>query len=561
MKKKQIEPKIDKFSPETERFLLFSIAILLFQTFVKMEKNLQILLAFLLFLLSGTICLSSEAVLTPKFDSIQVVFDKDQLVLPGEDFRIGIVSYYKNGKVKKTTGLLGGSVWWWNFKVNVTGGTAVSGRISVNEQLIPSKGKYISVKAFPRKQPELQKELLLPLNYETKIAYQPIGNFEKSPGSQIDGEVISEFNNGIVRVCDDWRNNREAGNFSFAGQGGFWRNGKFIIDPDFMKIQNHHAALIINSLRNTSVSDTFSVQLDYRHAYKLHFSGSSGMPGFPGSSGGTAPEGGHGADGQSGQNGEFGDNGPDIGVWVDLYRDSVLNADLLYVYAQNLLTNEEHRYLINPEGGSLEVTSLGGSGGFGGNGGSGGSGGNGRAGETWIEKHIEKQTVKKPVTKTVIRKEIHKRKDAEGKEYDVEVVRETTETVYVDEVIDVVVEVVHQGPGEDGGNGGWGGAGGYGGSGGYGGNITLYFTEDAMPFKHLIIARSEGGSGGKHGAGGMGGPGGKGGSGNPSGRDGVSGHSGPSEIGWADSGGSGLIRVQSTEEFFNYTVKENHLKN
>jgi hypothetical protein len=517
-----------------------------------MPKNLFIpALALSIFL--STFSWSAIGVpLTPKMDSIQIVFDKQQLVLPGESFRIGIVSYYKNGKVKKTTGMLGGSVWWWKYKLDVTGGTDASGRIMVSEELIPSKGKYIDIKAYPRKQPELSKELLLPLNYETKIAYRPTGNFDKSPGSQITGEVISEFNNGIVRVCDDWRNNKESENFIFSGKGGYWKNGKFTIDPDFMKIENHHANLIINSLRNTSVADTFSVQLDYKHAYDLQFSGSSGIPGFSGASGSTGYPGGNGADGQNGQNGEFGNDGPDIGVWVDLYRDSVLNADLLYVYAQNLITNKEYRYLINPEGGSLDVRSYGGSGGNGGNGGNGGSGGSGHDGEKWIERHIEKQTVKKPVTKNVIRKEIHKRKDAEGKEYDVEVDVETTETEYVDEVINVVVEVVHQGPGEDGGDGGWGGPAGMGGPGGYGGNITLYFTRDAMPYSHLITARSEGGSGGMNGSGGNGGPGGSGGAGEPSGRSGSSGQSGPAVSGWSSSGGSGQIRIQSTDEFFEY---------
>jgi hypothetical protein len=116
----------------------------------------------------------------------------------------------------------------------------------------------------------------------------------------------------------------------------------------------------------------------------------------------------------------------------------------------------------------------------------------------------------------------------------------------------VVVEVVKQGPGGDGGNGGWGGAGGLGGGGGYGGNITLNFTDDARPYQYLFIARSEGGSGGMHGSGGSGGSGGPGGQGNPNGRSGLFGPSGPSAFGWAQSGGSGQIRVQSTEEFFFY---------
>ncbi|MDP2888194.1 MAG: hypothetical protein Q8P34_04395, partial [Bacteroidota bacterium] len=339
-------------------------------------KKLSLLLIILFsFLLSGINCTAAGFLFAPKIDSIQLVFDDQQLILPGESFRIGIISYYKNGKVRKTAGFPGGSVWWLRYKVEVSGGTDFSGRISVNEELIPSKGKYIDIKAWPRKQPELAKELLLPLNFETKIEYRPIADFDKAPGSQIKGELITEFNNGQIRICSDLRNSRESENFQFSGHGGVWKNGRFTIEPDFAMIENHRSSLIVNSLRNKSVVDTFSVLLDYKHAYRLDLRGSSGTPGFPGMSGSSGSPGNHGYHGQSGHDGEFGSDGSEIGVWADLYRDSVLNCGLLYVYAQNLWTGEEFRYLINPEGGKLNVSSNGGSGGFGGSGGNGGSGG------------------------------------------------------------------------------------------------------------------------------------------------------------------------------------------
>ncbi len=524
-----------------------------------MVKNLILKFVLLTFLSAGFCWSAAGVLLGPKMDSIQIVFDNQQLILPGESFQIGIISYYRKGKIRKTIGLSGGNVWWWRYKVDVSGGTDFSGRISVNEELLPSKGKYIAIKVWPRKQPELSKEILLPLNYEIKIEYRPTSGFDKSPGGQIKGELLSEFNNGQTRICTDLRNSRESGYFQFSGKGGSWKNGKFTIDPDFTQINEHRSSIIVNSLRNKTVADTFSVLLDYKHAYKLNFSGSSGAPGFPGMNGSSGSAGNNGYHGQAGQDGEFGSDGPEIGVWADLYRDSLLNCDLLYVYAQNLWTGEKFCYLINPEGGKLDVSSNGGSGGFGGSGGNGGNGGDGLEGEKWIEKHIEKRTIKKPVTKMVIRKEKQKKTDSEGKEYEVEVDVEVAETGYVDEVVDVEVEVVKQGPGGRGGDGGWGGPGGLGGQGGYGGNITLYFTDDAKPYQHLIKARSEGGTGGMHGSGGIGGSGGRGGFGNPNGQSGSGGQSGPSAMGWADSGHSGQIKIGSTEEFFYYTPKEQAL--
>lgn len=521
-----------------------------------MKTNCIILVVFLAFWFS----LPGKAVLgfplAQKFDSIQILFDPQQLVLPGESFRIGIAAHTKKGKIKNTAGLLGGSVWWMKYKVEVTGGTHVGGRISVNEQLVPSKGKFVSIKAYPRKQPELIKELLVPLNYETKIVFQPTDRFDKAPGAQVQGELVSEFNNGARRVYQNLRNNKEAANFQFSSQGGSWNNGRFTIDPDFMKIDGHRAALIVNPLHNQAVADTFAILLDYRHSYDLRVSGNFGSSGFSGSNGNPGSTGGNGYDGQNGQHGEEGSDSPELGVWVDLYHDSILNCNLLYVYAQNIWSGEEYWYLINPQGGKLEVSSIGGSGGSGGSGGYGGSGGQGLEGEKWIEKHIEKRIVQKPVVKKVIRKRTRKTTDAEGKEVEVEIEVEVDETVYVDEEIEVVVEVLRQGPGGQGGDGGWGGAGGLGGPGGYGGDITLYFTDDAWPYQHVIQASSSGGNGGMNGGGGSGGSGGLGGNGNPQGPNGSDGQPGPSAMGWAENGASGKILVKPTEEFFFYVPKD-----
>jgi len=490
--------------------------------------------------------------LPPKADSIQIIYDRNNLLLPGESFPIGVISYSRNGKIKKTIGLADGNGWWMRYKVEVSGGSFSGGTIFVNDRLIPSKGKYIELKVYPRKQPELAQKLLLPLNYETKIEFRPTSDFDKAPGSLVKGELLTEFDNGVQRVCSNLKNSEESERFCFLPSGGTWEKGKFRIDPDFLHIKNHQSSLVVQSLRNPDLADTFNILLDYRHAYNLSFSGSAGMTGFSGSNGMSASDGNHGYDGQPGQNGGFGEDGPTIDVFTDLYRDSLLNCDLLYVYAQNQWNSEEFRYLINPDGGKLLVNSQGGSGGQGGQGGQGGRGGDGLDGEKWTETHMEKHVEKKPVIKKTTHKEKQKKTDAEGKEYEVEVDVEVSETVYVDEETWIPVTVEKQGPGEDGGDGGWGGPGGLGGEGGYGGIINLYFTPDAMPYQDMIVARSIGGSGGMHGSGGSGGMRGQGGYGSPSGSSGSSGQTGPSAIGWADKGRDGKVIVRWTEEFLEY---------
>jgi hypothetical protein len=521
-----------------------------------MGKNSLSFFCFFIFLFSGITGQVSAFSISRKIDSIQIIFDKQQLVLPGESFEIGIIAYYKNGKVSKTKGMADGSVLWWNYKVEVTGGKHQSGHVSVDSRIVECIGNSVSVKAYPRKQPELAKELKIPLNYETSVTFRPINQFDKAPGSQIKGGLFVEFDNGTHREYRDLRKSKESDLFQLNGYGTSWKKGKFTIEPDINKIDNHSVSVIVNSLRNPAVSDTFSILLDYKHKYELNLSGTSGMPGFSGSNGLNGATGWRGANGQNGQPGEFGSDGPDIGVWADLYYDSILKCNLLYVFAQDFSTDKEYRYLLNPDGGSLKVSSSGGSGGFGGSGGTGGTGGTGKDGEIRVEKHMEKQTVNKTEKRTVLKKEKKKVINSEGKEEEIEVDVPVEENVTVSVEVDVEVSVNVQEPGQDGGDGGWGGAGGVGGPGGYGGNITLYLTEDARPYMYMILPSSEGGSGGKHGDGGLGGRGGAGGAGDPPGRNGYDGYYGPSVMGWAENGGSGSIKIEHTDDFLQFSNQQ-----
>lgn len=520
-----------------------------------MENRISLLKTILLVFITGTILPASASLFHSVPDSIRVVYDQKELRLPGESFRIGIIAYYRNGKIKRTTGYAGGSVFWWKYKVLVSGGRFNSGKITVNEQLMPSKGKYILLEVYPRKQVQLKKTVLLSLNYETDIRFIPDPGYEKSPGSRIRGIITAYFDNGAVRSYSPG-NRKDASLFHFLTDGGSWKDGRFTIDPDFTRITDHRSSLTVYSNRNTSVADTFAVLLDYVHDYKLGAQGNSGIRGFSGSDGKPGSSGYDGQDGSPGQNGEWGYDGPDIDVWADCYFDSLLHYNLMYIFAQNVWTGEEFRYLVNPDGGSFTVISSGGDGGWGGTGGNGGIGGEGREGRKWIEKRIEKKMVKQPVVKKVIRKEKKKVLNSEGKEVETEVEVEAEETVYVDVEKEVEVEIERQGPGEDGGHGGWGGPGGLGGPGGNGGTIHLYFTEDALPYKDVIIAGSPGGMGGMHGGGGRGGQGGQGGQGHPDGRHGHRGQDGPSAPGRAEDGLDGTILTGTTNEFFFYKTAE-----
>ncbi len=116
-----------------------------------MKLRYKISSIFTIMLIAG-FCFQSKAfIFRSRIDSIKIEYDQTQLVLPGESFNITVTAYRKNGKVRKTKGILGSTVGWWRFNIEVQGGENRGGRIKVNEQLLPSKGKYIGVKVIPKK--------------------------------------------------------------------------------------------------------------------------------------------------------------------------------------------------------------------------------------------------------------------------------------------------------------------------------------------------------------------------------------------------------------------------
>jgi len=133
------------------------------------------------------------------------------------------------------------------------------------------------------------------------------------------------------------------------------------------------------------------IPLRYDYAFKANFSGSPGASGFNGTDGidGTSGsmgsmdpnnpsaggDGGNGTDGSNGSDGWAGGDTPPVTIMVTLKAG-------VHPLLEASVTAAGHRklYLVDPQGGSLTVTSSGGPGGQGGKGGRGGRGGSGGIG-------------------------------------------------------------------------------------------------------------------------------------------------------------------------------------
>jgi hypothetical protein len=160
-------------------------------------------------------------------------------------------------------------------------------------------------------------------------------------------------------------------------------------DPRISDGKVPHVAIIVPS--HPDLHADLDIPVAYNRQFKASYEGSSGFNGNDGTNGtngmngsmgsidpnkpSAGGDGGNGTAGTDGSDGKPGDDGPHLDVRVALRP-----GDHPLLQVSVLALGKEEFFLVDPQGGSLLVTSAGGSGGRGGRGGQGGSGGSGGAG-------------------------------------------------------------------------------------------------------------------------------------------------------------------------------------
>jgi hypothetical protein len=177
-------------------------------------------------------------------------------------------------------------------------------------------------------------------------------------------------------------------------------------DPRTSEGKLPHVTIAVPSHPDVKPAE-LDIPVRYDRAFTAKFQGASGSSGFngtdgidgsSGSMGSIDPEhpsaggdGGNGTNGTNGSDGSDGEDGPTVRVLVAYHARNVAlpnnpgagsvaweSGPLLQVSVQS--GHSEQLFLVDPNGGSLTITSAGGSGGSGGRGGRGGRGGSGGAG-------------------------------------------------------------------------------------------------------------------------------------------------------------------------------------
>jgi hypothetical protein len=198
------------------------------------------------------------------------------------------------------------------------------------------------------------------------------------------GEILTTEGAGKGKVL--WKDITVAASVVAANQ-----KGTLSLPADLRVSDGKVGHVLLTVPSHPDLHAELDIPVRYDYSFSANFAGSSGSNGHDGSNGSdglsgsmgsidpiSPSPGGNGTDGSNGSDGgggEPGGNGPDVQVLVALKSG---NHPLLQVRVS--AGRDERLYLVDPEGGSLTVTSEGGPGGSGGKGGQGGRGGSGGTG-------------------------------------------------------------------------------------------------------------------------------------------------------------------------------------
>jgi len=473
---------------------------------MKFFTHILIIIILLLSFHSNTLCRKIKTLRDKEIHHISLITEENCLKLPGNSFKIGISAVTLNGNEFGTKGYLNGNIRWRDYKVYVKGGRYFAGRVFIDNIWGYLPGRAVKVDIRSKHHPEINISRLIHLNYETNLLIKPTKTIIKSPGRIAKFGFVNVFDNNMcINTDKNTSGAYQFSNYTIKVDGGYFKNGILHISDNIFDFKNHKVSLKSQLKSNPEITDEYEFLLDYKDNYIRNIYAMDGTDGFYGTNGHNNGTGGDGEDGSHGGHGGDGYNGHNVTVFVDSYFDTVLHTDLLKVRVEDLVSSKAWRYLVNPNGGSILIRSLGGDGGYGGDGGDGGNGGDGY----------------------------------DGTEYIVEI--KINDSTYITET--------HKTAGGNGGNGGYGGSGGDGGYGGDGGNIFVYVTPVAMKYDNLIQVKSVPGNGGCGGSGGCGGYGGNGGDGEPDGNSGNSGSGGGSGSSGC-AGSSGFVEFIVLDRFY-----------
>src|ERR1700744_1531310 len=206
-------------------------------------------------------------------------YDPSVLRIKGNSVPIGIVVTSAKGQKSQTEGFLKGTDDWSKYKIEADSGSYSDGKIKIKGSGNGyKKGDSLTVNVYTKKsflfigwKGDWLFSQKIPYNYETSIHILTPGNFSKAPGDHVQFGVRKYFDNKMF--IDQWAPvKKNLKDFVFAFNGVHISKSKddLKIDDDPVKINNDKIQMIASLAKNTAITDTLNVLLNYVANYNCN---------------------------------------------------------------------------------------------------------------------------------------------------------------------------------------------------------------------------------------------------------------------------------------------------
>lgn len=285
-------------------------------------------------------------------------------ILPGDRFSFSVTATYDDGKQKdiKSTSSKFKSL----FSLELDGCSSHKGKIFVHK-IRPADNKF-SVNVVLKDNKALNTSLERVVDYFTdiKIKYEPT-SIELGQKKLL--TLDCKANTGDHIYIDQNSSTRKWEWFNIkTSKGSSFENGWLIISGDVKDFDCDTVRFSLHPIKADSVSEKASFTINYSKLFKADFNGPHGEEGKKGSN--PKSNGGVGGDGATGAEGVDGKN---LIVRLSLHE---CNRNLIKVEIEDTLAKAVSCFIINKNGGELDIYCNGGDGGDGGQGSDGKKGKN-----------------------------------------------------------------------------------------------------------------------------------------------------------------------------------------
>ncbi|MCH2045889.1 MAG: hypothetical protein MK212_17355, partial [Saprospiraceae bacterium] len=274
-----------------------------------------------------------------KVKNIKLLYDQNTKFISGEAVPIGVEAWLNTTgtKIANTKGYAEGDLDWDKYKVEVSGGTFINGKIHIHEDVTKIPNNTVEVKVSLVERPELQSSASFKLSsIASFVLKHNVENGEGlAPNIKFKIGIKASLEDGTTTLTKGFLGGQKGWeSYDVTVKGGEFNKGTITIGyPKDNKVY------VTAQLKNKpELKKEFELKLDYKIQCTANFAGRYGEHGQNGKRGRdgrkganyskTGGNGGHGTNGTDGEDGGRGGDGGDgqnVVAYVRADRDDALN--------------------------------------------------------------------------------------------------------------------------------------------------------------------------------------------------------------------------------------------